>query len=474
MTDSRASRRRASGLRAVRAGAGATVLGLFIVGVAAAALVPWPTIAREPVAVTALPEPTASILSCSGPLLAAGRDAGDAARLTEAAATDISAATGSDAPDATAERLAAADVADGTGPDALTALPIDGTRTDIAAAGSASAEDEDLRGFAASTCAPPLMESWLVGGSAVTGASDLLLLANPAGVTAEVDLTVYGADGPTVPAAAAGIIIPPRTQRVLPLAALALGEENPVVRVNASGAPVQASLQASITRTLLPGGVDQVGVTAAPATTQVIPAFTVTVAPGEEGASEPATVLRLLAPSADSEVTVELIPIAGGTPESHAVSLAAGVPAQVELGALGAGVYRVEVAAEEPVVTAVWTTTGFGEGDDFSWHTAPSVISVPSLVAVAAGPSPVLAISNEGEDEAVVTLSGVSGEAVSDVRVAPGTTARVPVEDASVYRLRADGGVVRANVTYRGPGALAGYDVLPADAAAEPVVVYPQ
>lgn len=469
-----ASRDRSGRRRAVRAGVGGVLAAAFTVGAVAAALVPWPAVVREPLAVTALPEPTASILSCDGPLLAVGRDAGDAARLSDAAAQDIAAATGADVPDATSERLAAADVTGGAGPDFLTALPVDGVRTDLAAAGSAVVDEEDLRGFSASACTPPLLESWLVGGSGVTGAADLLLLSNPSGVAAEVDVTVYGAEGPVVPSSAAGIVIPARTQRVLPLAALALGEESPVVRVNATGAPVQASLQASLTRTLLTGGVDQIGTTAAPASRQVIPAFTVRVAPGESGASEPATVLRVLAPSASTEATVDLVPVSGGAAASETLPLAAGVPAELELGGLRAGVYRVEVSADEPVVTAVWTATGFGQGADFAWHTASPVIGVPSLVAVAAGPSPVLSISNDGDAEAVVDLSGLTGEAVSSVRIAAGTTARVPLEDAAVYRFVAEGGRVRANVTYSGPNALAGYDVLPADAAAEPVVVYPQ
>jgi hypothetical protein len=457
--------------RAVHAGVGAAIAGLFAAALATAAVAPWPQATRQPVAVTALPEPTASILSCAGPLLAVGRDATDAARLSDAAAQDVSAATGSDE-DATGERLAAADVDGGAGPDALTALPTAGVRTDLAAAGSASVDESDLRGFAASTCAPPRMESWLVGGSGVTGAADLVVLANPSGVAAEVDVTVYGAEGPATPAAAAGIVIPPRTQRVLPLAALALGEESPVVRVNATGAPVQAALQTSITRTLLTGGVDQVGTSAAPATTQVIPSVTVVAEPGEEGASEPATLLRVLAPSGDADITVDVVPVAGGAGVSESLTLAAGVPAELEMGGLAPGAYRVEVTSDEPVVTALWTTTGFGAGADFAWHTAPSPIGVPSLVAVAVGPSPVLAVANEGEEEAIVRLSGPEGE--SEVRVVPGATSRVPVEDGAVYRLTVTSGVIRANVTYTGSRALAGYDVLPADAAAEPVVVYPQ
>ena len=458
--------------RTVRVGAGIAVAALFAAAIPAAALAPWPAAVREPVAVTALPEPTASLVSCAGPVLAVGRDATDAALLTDAAGQDVAAATAPGQPDAAAARLASPDVSGGAGPDALSAEPREAARTDLAAAGSATVADEDLAGFAASACAPGLMESWLVGGSGATGAADLLLLSNPSGVASEVDITVYGAEGAVQPAAAAGIIVPARTQRVLPLAALALGQESPVVRVNAAGAPIQASLQTSLTRTLLPGGVDQVGTTAAPDTVQVIPSATVVVAPGEEGASEPGARLRLLAPSDDTDVVVDLTPLGSGAAASETLELAAGVPAELELGGLAAGTYRVEVTAEDPVVTALWTTTGFGEGTDFAWHTAPSVIAVPSLVAVAVGPSPFLSLSNEGEEESRVTLSGPAGE--SDIVVPAGGAVRTRVQDAAVYQLTPQGGAIRANVTYRGPGALAGYDVIPADAAAEPVVVFPQ
>ena len=74
----------------------------------------------------------------------------------------------------------------------------------------------------------------------------------------------------TVPPGGAGVVVPPRSQGVVPLAGLAIGEERPVVRVQATGAPVQASLQSSITRTLTAGGVDQVGALAQPATDAAI------------------------------------------------------------------------------------------------------------------------------------------------------------------------------------------------------------
>lgn len=440
--------------------------------VAALLLAPWPQQERQPLSITALPEPAASVLACVGPVLAVGRDAEDAGKLTDAATQDITAGTAPDALDADTGRLAADDVSDGVGPDALTAEPVDGVRTDLAAAGSASVDDSDLSGFAASDCAPALMESWLVGGSAATGAADLVVLANPSANAATVDLTVYGAEGGVQPATGTDLVVPAHTQRIVSLASLALGEASPVIRVNADDAPVQASLQTSLTRTLVPGGVDQVGTTAAPDTTQIVPSFTVAAEPGESGATETGTVVRVLAPSDDTDVTITAQPLDGGAPVTEVVTVQAGIPAEVDLAGMETGDYRLEVSAGDPVVTSVWTTTGFDAGSDFAWATAPARLGVASLVAVAAGPSPVLALSNEGEDDAVVTIDSAAGS--QEVTIGAGATERVSVSAGTVLRLAPGTDTVRALVSYRGTGALASYAVIPADAAAEPVTVYPQ
>jgi hypothetical protein len=455
-----------------RVGIGAVVSAALVVGLAAAVALPWPNVEREPVSVTAQPQPTASTLSCAGPVLAAGRNAADAGQLTDAAQSDIAASTGTSDVKATSARLAAPDVSAGAGPTAFEALPVGGVRTDLAAAGSSVVAAEDLRGFAASSCAPARLESWLVGGSGTTGAADLVLIANPSAVAAEVSMTVYGAGGAAEPAAATGVVVPPRSQRVLPLAAIALGEESPVVRVTASGAPVQVSLQASITRALLPGGVDQVGLTAAPANRQVIPAVTVVMAPGLAGASDAATVLRVLSASADTQARVVLTPLRGGAAISETLPLTAGVPAELELATLPQNAYRVEVVADEPIVAAAWTTNGFGEGADFAWFTAPSPVTVPSLVAVAPGPAPTLTLSSDSDAAVRVRVTGPDGE--REVTVPARSATRIPVKADAVYRIDAGAASVRANVAYVGSGALAAYDVVPADAASEPVVVFTQ
>ena len=264
--------------------AGTLVAIGFVVAVVTAVSVPWPTLAREPVAIAAAPAPSASVLVCTGGLLALGRELDDVGRVVTAAPqTVISGVEQGDPEPATAPLIPP--TADGTAPaTTVVAQPADGAHTDVAASGSSTVVADDLRGFAASACRPPLMESWLIGGSATTGAADIVLLANPGAVPATVQLTVFGASGAQVPAGGTDLVVAPATQIVVPLAGLQLGEESPVIRVTATGAPVQAALQASITRTLLPGGVDQVGAIAVPDAVQIVPGVTVTQNPGADAA----------------------------------------------------------------------------------------------------------------------------------------------------------------------------------------------
>ncbi|SFR99270.1 hypothetical protein SAMN04487846_1253 [Microbacterium sp. cf046] len=455
--------------------AGTLVAVAFVVGVVTAVSIPWPTVAREPVAIAATPAPSESILACTGGLLALGRDSEDLGRIETAAPQTVTIGVTAGAPDPTSAPMASPAQDAISPPISVVAEPIDGARTDVAASGSSTVTADDLRGFAASACRPALMESWLVGGSAATGAADVVLLANPGTVPATVQLTVYGAGGSQVPAGGSDLVVAPGTQIVVPLAGLLLGEESPVIRVTAVGAPVQAALQTSITRTLLAGGVDQVGPIAVAEPQQVIPGVTVTQNPGAEGASEAATLVRLLSPNADTTATITASPI-GAAPQAAVpttVPLTAGIPTEVELGGLAVGQYTVEVTAQAAVVASVWQTTGFGEGADFAWYTSAPVVAAPSLFATPPGPVPVLTLANPTADDITVTVDSVDGSFTSEVTVAPGQSEIVRLAARTVYMMDAGGGGIRAGVSQTGDGALAGFPVWPSDAAARQIVVYP-
>ncbi|WP_137844311.1 DUF5719 family protein [Microbacterium sp. 2FI] len=455
--------------------AGTVVSALAVVAVVTAVTVPWPTLSREPVAVSAVPAPAESVIACDGGLLTLGRDLTDAAAVALAAPQSVYSGVADGVPEPAEARLAVPQVFGGSGPVVFTSQPQGRSRTDVAASGSATASDDDLAGFAASACRPPLMESWLVGGSAATGAADLVLLSNPGTVAATVQLTVFGAAGEQTPPGGTDVIVAAGTQRIIPLAGLVLGEESPVVRISAIGAPVHAALQTSITRTLTPGGVDQVGAITEPEQNQVITGVTVTRRSGADGASDAATVLRLLSPSADAAATITVTAVGRGDPALSPVSLSlvAGEPAELDLGGLLIGTYTVEVIADAPVVSAVWQTTGFDEGDDFAWFTPAPIVDAPSLFATTAGPPPVLTVVNSGDAAATVAITSNDGSFRLELAVPPGGSAIGRLSPRTVYLLDSGGAAVRAGLSVSGDGALAGFPVWPADAAAPAIVVYP-
>lgn len=461
--------------RTARVVIGSVLALASIAAVIALVAIDLPGRTGDTIAIAAQPPATDSVSVCAGPVLAAARDVTQAAQVTDAAAPAVTAVT-ADGGAADEENLAAPDVTGGAGPAVLTAVPSGGERTDLAAASSAVVAAPDLAGFAAAACTRPAMESWLATGTATTGSTDLVVLANPGDVPALVSLSVFGAAGETQPAAGQDIVVAARTQRVIPLAAVALGERNPIVRVTASQAPVQASLQSALTRVLNPGGLDQAAAVGTPADDLVIPGVRVTLAPGDAGASDVPTILRLLAPAGSGAATVTITDGNGAVGSPREVPLTAGVPLQLDLDGLPIGTYTVSVSATTPLMGAVWATTGFGAGDDFGWFTRADPLTDATLVAVADGPAPALAITAVGSAPQTVTVESLAGSDSREVTVQPGVTTVVDVTAGATYRLTpsAGGAGVRAGVSYAGGGALAGYPVQAGDAAASAIRVYPR
>ena len=455
--------------------AGTAVSVVAVVAVVTAVSVPWPTLTREPLSIAAVPAPAASVASCDGGLLSVGRDVTDVESISLAKRQLVTSGVSESAPEPEEQVLEVAGLPGGDGPSVFTSPPENRQRVDVAAAGAATATDDDLAGYAASACRPPLLESWLVGGSAETGAADLVLLANPGVVPATVQLTVFGADGPQTPPGGTDVVVPAGEQRVVPLAGLVIGEASPVLRVSAAGAPVHASLQASITRTLTPGGVEQVGAVAEPQPLQTITGISVTGDPGAEGASDAATVLRMLSPSADGTARITVTATGREQPalEPEDVPLVAGEPVEVELGGLAVGTYTVDVAADAPVVAAVWQTTGFDEGDDFAWYAPSPAIGVASLFAVPSGPPPALTLVNQGDEPAEVSVSSADGSYRLELAVPANGSMTARLSSRTVYVLDPGSSEIRAGLSLTGKGALAGIPVWPADAASPEIVVYP-
>lgn len=458
--------------RIVRSVAGAVVAVVAVAGAAAGVLLGTTDHTTTPIAITVPPVPAPTQLTCDGPLLAIGRNAGAAAQVSVAHPQTVTTATvpGTAAP--TVRSLSAPAVEGPGGPEVVTAQPSGRTAARVAASGAASAADPDMTGFAVSACHPSLMQSWLVGGASTTGSADLVVLANPGVVPATVELTVYGPQGAEVPPGASGIVVAPGTQQIVPLAGLVLGATTPIVQVVASGAPVQASLQTSIVRTLVPGGVDQVDAIATAADALVIPGLRIQHVDSDD--DSPTTMLRIMATAKGTSAVVSVTPSdgKGASPATQKIPLVAGQPVEVELGGLTPGTYTVSVEATAPVVASVWHATGFDAGSDFAWYAPAPALTTATPIAVPAGAGAQLAIANAGSNEAQVTVQQTDG-ASQTVSVPAGRSVTVPVKAGESYVLDPGGSPVQASVSFSSTGALAAFPVWGTDAASAPITVHP-
>ena len=367
---------------------GTAVSIVAVVAVVTAVSVPWPTVAREPLSVPATPAPAASVIACDGALLSIGRDPTDAAAITIAAPQSV-----------------VVGVAEGP-PPAEQRLETTGRRTRPPGVhrpadrrpGDRRGGDRAPRprrpttssGFAASACRPPLLDSWLVGGSGATGAADLVLLANPGTVPATVQLTVYGAAGAQTPPGGVDLVDPARH------AARGPARGHRARRGDARWCASRPSARRSAPRCrrASPGRSRPAVSTRSvrsrrPTRSAVITGITVarrSVGEGAAGgaggaldeAADDVTVLRMLAPSAAATARVTVTAVGNGEPvrEPQEVALEAGKPLELALDGLTAGSYTVAVEADAPVVAAVWQATGVRAGDDFAWYTPAPEVSV--------------------------------------------------------------------------------------------------
>lgn len=229
------------------------------------------------------------------------------------------------------------------------------------------------RGLAASPCARPITDGWILGGSSTVGRLAQILLVNDDDRAAQVDLLVYGADGEVVSPAGSGVVVPALSRSVVRLSALAPDQRFTAVHVIARTGRIAVSGLQTAAKGFTPLGMSALPVTQ-PGRRVVIPDI-----PKVAGAR-----LLLLSPTGPAEAAVKLLTKDGAiTPVGlDAVSLEQNQLASLDLrDALAGEPAGVLVTADVPVVAAVVVTTGSGselkEGDVTAGTpelTAPGVV----------------------------------------------------------------------------------------------------
>ncbi len=289
-------------------------------------------------------------------------------------------------------------------------------------------------------CLPPRPDIWLVGGGGESTRRERIVVANPGANAVTVDVVVHGGAGPVPSVNGSHVAVPPRGRVTLLLDAIAGGESTPAVHVTASGGAVTAVLDDSWVDGSVGRGGDDAAPADGPSLEQVLPAVFVdgpakvrVVVPGPD---EAVVQTRLLTPTGPQPL-----------PADGVARVAGGTVRDIDLGALPAGAYAVQVRADQPVVAgAMLERRPGGPHSDLAWTT-----SVAPIPVIAGGPLPPGARGQlmlvATADAAGATVVAVSREGVvssQDVAVPADSVAVVDISGLSQVWVRQRLGTLRA------------------------------
>lgn len=266
------------------------------------------------------------------------------------------------------------------------------------------------RGLAASPCARPVTDAWLVGGGSTVGRLTQVLLVNDDDRPAQVDLLVYGEGGPVPAPGASGIVLPAGSRKQVRLDTLAPNQE--LVAVHAIARTGRIGLV----------GLDQEAVGLVPMGMSLIPpseAGTRLVIPGVPAPVHYAA-LELLSPDADTTVSLALLTADGYvTPAGiSSINLEAGKVVAVNLNeALAGAPAGLVIRSDAEVVAGVEV----GTGDTATLREKDTTAPVPALVA----PGVVVGLAGGALKHAVMLSAPGKAAKVSLALYAPGASAPV-------------------------------------------------
>lgn len=475
---------RRAAVASARAAAATVGIGIAVLAIVLAVFAPLPHLSVSPPAVTVSPVATPQQLVCPGAVLQLGDAQGQGASTATAIAPTAIATGAIGATGATAGTAKATPFGTDQGsPTLVTSGGVDPS-TIVAAAQSQAVSTTTVSGLAAATCAAVSTDTWLVGGSTVTGRTTLVTLANPSDVAATVALSIFDEKGAVTAPGATGIEVAPGTQRVVSLAGFAPDAAAPVVHVTSSGGHIVANLQQSVVRGLEPGGLDIVAATTGPALSLTIPGL-VEATPDDvesriaksDDDADLATIVRLYLPgAAPATATISIAPEGSAKGQSFDQPLNPGVVTDVPIQGLTTGTYTVTVTSTAPVVgavraAAVSTPDSGANSSDFAWFASPTPVKSATAFSVPAGPGPTLHLANPSAAELVATVTAGDGSP-QRITVPAKASVSVPVTSGATYGLVA-AAPVSATISFASTAQLASVTVDPRLADAEPIVVYP-
>lgn len=249
-----------------------------------------------------------------------------------------------------------------------------------------------MAGLAATSCAQPQAEGWLLNGMAGSGFESILLLGNPNPVEVQIQLTFHLESESNSQL----ITLAPFAQQQLSLASYVAAEPQFAVHFQSSGQKVSVAMQNRSSVGLTATGVELKGPTAQASKQLAIPGFEV-LADGLAKAS-----LRLFNPSSQS--TQALVTFVGSGTNSDVVEIE--VPASgfgLVLPELSEGHYLVLIQSAVELMAEIYNPY-VAERLDFAWLTPVAQVSGKTAIAVPNFKAK-LALSNPGSETISVLVS---------------------------------------------------------------------
>lgn len=298
-----------------------------------------------------------------------------------------------------------------------------------------SGDDGTDRGLAAQACSLPGTQHWFVGLGARKAQFSTVLVSNPDGQAAEVELRVRGPRGPVTAPGSSGIAVPPHATRAIPLEGMVTEDGELAVEVRATAGRVAAVVQDRHRDGVEPAGTAWVGSSGTPRIDQVIPGI-----PGGAGDRD----LVLVNPGErTSTVRVDALTASGSftLKGADAVEVPPAGTVRVPLAdALGGDEAALRIIAEQPVGAAVVaTSTGKDRAADTATAVPTTAVRSPLVLPVAAAADVAgrVVLSNAGEDPttATVVLRDRSGKEVGreELEIAAGSTTGLDVAAGAVW-----------------------------------------
>ncbi|MFD5599154.1 DUF5719 family protein [Leucobacter sp. NPDC058333] len=459
--------------RLLRGGARA-VTGLLVVAAAGAAVlfagtVTLPAVDRKPLAMTVdTTQDTTRTLVCAGSFSELGADPtrpGVAIPVGDA----TTAISGKPAGTATLTR------SEGGGLPSVVFAPM---AKPLAAAQFQALATESARGAAASSCAEPLNEQWLLGGASSLGFSTTLSLGNPGTVPATVAITVYDENGEVDAVQTAGVLVAPGTVQTVSLNGYAPDRDRLAVRVESTGAPIAAHLGVSQSSGIDPFGLSGVTPQTEPSESLVIPGIEnadgADRGPNDSGEGDAfPVVVRALAPGDTAgTATVTAIDKNGKSTEVGSIKLAPNAIGELNVATLPAGANALVLNADVPIIGGAVGSADNTKEHDFEWFEPAPVIAADAKAAAPVVSGGRLVIANTGDADAKVTIESASGKGKTQTsKVGAGAAV---VVSAPADALLTSSEPIHAGVRFVSPTAIAGYPVLAPDPRDGTLTVYPR